>query len=71
MAKIIISGPLVIWKWVTPHFNQKLHFSVAIYKSKESQVEQKWLDWIFILLKVDTPGLNLYLKISLRVTIHH
>ena len=38
---------------------------------KSSQTHRKWLDGLFILLKIAKVDLNLYLKIILRSTIHH
>ena len=39
--------PFVLWSCLTPHFNQKTHFSVVIFNYKNFQVNRKWLNWLF------------------------
>ena len=52
--------PFVLRSWSTPHFNQKTHFSIVILNYKSFQVNQKWLNWLF-LLKIAKVCLNDYL----------
>ena len=46
---ISISGePLVVWTWLTPHCNQKTHFSISVSYISYVSDQRKWLKMAFL-----------------------